>query len=173
MNFGSYKIQRHHPSVRAEAHVHWRHMHEGLQASICVWCICGYLFAVQLLIFHLSKYTYIQNAPWQLFSNYILCILSPRSSQPKFLGDVKTPVLAVFLHGVRNDKKIGGLQLVVYADIDSISPRVQVFVSNLSDSSKWKLCADASVRNAHKAAVRLKNSYMQLYPSQENNIPRV
>uniref|UniRef100_A0A8C3K3S7 Phosvitin n=1 Tax=Calidris pygmaea TaxID=425635 RepID=A0A8C3K3S7_9CHAR len=75
---------------------------------------------------------------------------------PKFLGDVKTPVLAVFLHRIRNDKKTGGLQLVVYADMDSIRPRVQVFVSNLTDSSKWKLCADASVLNAHKAVAYLK-----------------
>uniref|UniRef100_A0A8B9FAA0 Phosvitin n=1 Tax=Amazona collaria TaxID=241587 RepID=A0A8B9FAA0_9PSIT len=75
---------------------------------------------------------------------------------PKFLGDVKTPVLAVFLHGIRNDEKIGGLQLVVYADIDSIRPRMQVFVSNLTDSTKWKLCADASVLNAHKAVAYLK-----------------
>lgn len=89
----------------------------------------------------------------------MLCILSPSSTQPKFLGDVKAPVLAVFLQGLRDDKKIGGLQLVVYADIDSIKPRVQVFVSNLTDSSKWKLCADASVLNAHKAAVRLKTSF--------------
>ncbi|NXE21647.1 VIT2 protein, partial [Ardeotis kori] len=84
------------------------------------------------------------------------CALSRAASQPKFLGDVKTPVLAVFLHGIRNDKKIGGLQLVVYADTDSRRPRVQVFVSNLTDSSKWKLCADASVLNAHKAAAYLK-----------------
>ncbi|NWR50683.1 VIT2 protein, partial [Regulus satrapa] len=81
---------------------------------------------------------------------------SSRASWPKFLGDVKTPVLAVFLHGIRDDKKIGGLQLVVYADIDSIRPRMQVFVSNLTDSSKWKLCADASVLNAHKATAYLK-----------------
>ncbi|NWZ94228.1 VIT2 protein, partial [Nesospiza acunhae] len=79
-----------------------------------------------------------------------------RASWPKFLGDVQTPVLAVFLHGIRDDKKIGGLQLVVYADIDSIRPRMQVFVSNLTDSSKWKLCADASVHNAHKAKAYLK-----------------
>ncbi|NXC25264.1 VIT2 protein, partial [Campylorhamphus procurvoides] len=77
-------------------------------------------------------------------------------SRPNFLGDVKTPVLAVFLHGIRNDKKIGGVQLVVYADIDSVRPRMQVFVSNLTDSSKWKLCADASVLNAHKAVAYLK-----------------
>ncbi|NXC94878.1 VIT2 protein, partial [Certhia familiaris] len=82
--------------------------------------------------------------------------VSSRTLWPKFLGDVKTPVLAVFLHGIRDDKKIGGLQLVVYADIDSITPRVQVFVSNLTESSKWKLCADASVLNAHKAAAYLK-----------------
>ncbi|NXM98432.1 VIT2 protein, partial [Sylvia borin] len=81
---------------------------------------------------------------------------SSRASWPKFLGDVKAPVLAVFLHGIRDGKKIGGLQLVAYADIDSIRPRMQVFVSNLSDSSKWKLCADASVLNAHKAAAYLK-----------------
>ncbi|NXX70555.1 VIT2 protein, partial [Spizella passerina] len=79
-----------------------------------------------------------------------------RASWPKFLGDVKAPVLAVFLHGIRDDKKIGGLQLVVYADIDSIKPRMQLFVSNLTDSSKWKLCADASVHNAHKAKAYLK-----------------
>ncbi|NXI29930.1 VIT2 protein, partial [Sterrhoptilus dennistouni] len=81
---------------------------------------------------------------------------SSRPSWPKFLGDVKPPVLAVFLHGIRDGKKIGGLQLVAYADIDSIRPRIQVFVSNLTDSSKWKLCADASVLNAHKAAAYLK-----------------
>ncbi|XP_051652072.1 vitellogenin-2-like [Manacus candei] len=78
------------------------------------------------------------------------------ASRPKFLGDVKTPVLAVFLHGIHNDKKIGGLQLVIYAVIDSIRPQMQVFVSNLTDSSKWKLCADASVLNAHKAVAYLK-----------------
>ncbi|NXB79982.1 VIT2 protein, partial [Donacobius atricapilla] len=82
--------------------------------------------------------------------------VSSPASWPKFLGDVKTPVLAAFLHGIRDGKKIGGLQLVAYADIDSIRPRVQVFVSNLTDSSKWKLCADASVLNAHKAAAYLK-----------------
>lgn len=86
------------------------------------------------------------------------------------MGDVQTPVLAAFLHGVHNDKKIGGLQLVVYADVDSVKPRMQIFVSNLTDSSKWKLCADASVLNAHKAAVRLKTSYIQLYASQENHV---
>uniref|UniRef100_U3JUH1 Uncharacterized protein n=1 Tax=Ficedula albicollis TaxID=59894 RepID=U3JUH1_FICAL len=81
---------------------------------------------------------------------------SKSSSSSSKSSKSSTPVLAVFLHGLRDDKKIGGLQLVVYADIDSIKPRVQVFVSNLTDSSKWKLCADASVLNAHKAAAYLK-----------------
>lgn len=45
---------------------------------------------------------------------------------------------------------------MVYADTDSVRPRVQVFVTNLTDSSKWKLCADASVRNAHKAVAYVK-----------------
>ncbi|XP_030351580.1 vitellogenin-2-like isoform X2 [Strigops habroptila] len=89
---------------------------------------------------------------------------SRAASRHKFLGDVKTPVLAVFLHGIRNDEKIGGLQLVVYADIDSVRPQMQVFVSNLTDSSKWKLCADASVLNAHKAVAYLKwGRYCQDY----------
>uniref|UniRef100_A0A8C0UAG4 Vitellogenin-2-like n=1 Tax=Cyanistes caeruleus TaxID=156563 RepID=A0A8C0UAG4_CYACU len=78
------------------------------------------------------------------------------TSKSSSSSNVKTPVLAVFLHGIRDDKKIGGFQLVVYADIDSVRPRMQVFVSNLTDSSKWKLCADASVLNAHKAAAYLK-----------------
>ncbi|NXS06452.1 VIT2 protein, partial [Neodrepanis coruscans] len=56
----------------------------------------------------------------------------------------------------RHSKSSRGLQLVVYADIDSIRPQMQVFVSNLTDSSKWKLCADASVLNAHKAVAYLK-----------------
>uniref|UniRef100_A0A8C2T9M1 Vitellogenin-2 n=1 Tax=Coturnix japonica TaxID=93934 RepID=A0A8C2T9M1_COTJA len=75
---------------------------------------------------------------------------------PKFLGDTKTPVLAAFLHGISNSKKKGGLQLVVFADTDSVKPRMQVFVTDLTDSSKWKLCADASVLNAHKAVAYLK-----------------
>uniref|UniRef100_A0A8C5TWC7 Phosvitin n=1 Tax=Malurus cyaneus samueli TaxID=2593467 RepID=A0A8C5TWC7_9PASS len=81
---------------------------------------------------------------------------SKSSNSKSSKSNVKAPVLAVFLHGIRDDKKVGGLQLVVYADVDSVRPRVQVFVSNLTDSSKWKLCADASVLNAHKAAAYLK-----------------
>ncbi|NXX30013.1 VIT2 protein, partial [Nicator chloris] len=78
------------------------------------------------------------------------------SRYPKFLGDVKPPVLAGFLHVISDGKKIGGIQLVAYVDIDPIRPRMQVFVSNLTESSKWKLCADASVLSAHKAEAYLK-----------------
>uniref|UniRef100_A0A452HEU5 Uncharacterized protein n=1 Tax=Gopherus agassizii TaxID=38772 RepID=A0A452HEU5_9SAUR len=75
---------------------------------------------------------------------------------PKFLGDSKAPELAVFLRAIRNDRKLAGFQLVLYTDLYSTRPRIQVFVSNITGSSRWKICADASVINAHKAASYLK-----------------
>ncbi|XP_021239202.1 vitellogenin-2-like [Numida meleagris] len=78
------------------------------------------------------------------------------NSQPKFLGDIRTPALAAFLCGISNNKKKGGLQLVVYADISFVRPQMQVFVTNLSVSSKWKqLCAEAWVLSAHEAVAAL------------------
>uniref|UniRef100_A0A8B9EU46 Phosvitin n=1 Tax=Anser cygnoides TaxID=8845 RepID=A0A8B9EU46_ANSCY len=81
---------------------------------------------------------------------------SSKSSSSSSRSSKSSSSSTVFLNGISNNKKTGGLQLVVYADIDSIRPRMQVFVSNLTDSSKWKLCADASVLNAHKAVGYLK-----------------
>ncbi|XP_019379357.1 PREDICTED: vitellogenin-3-like [Gavialis gangeticus] len=81
--------------------------------------------------------------------------LSP-SGQLKFLGDKTSPVLAVILRAVQNDKKLAGFQLVLYSDWYSSRPRIQVFVSNITESGRWKLCADASVITSHKAAAYLK-----------------
>uniref|UniRef100_A0A8C0FX62 Phosvitin n=1 Tax=Chelonoidis abingdonii TaxID=106734 RepID=A0A8C0FX62_CHEAB len=75
---------------------------------------------------------------------------------PKFLGDSKAPDLAVILRAIRNDRKLAGFQLVLYTDLYSTRPRIQVFVSNITGSSRWKICADASIINAHKAASYLK-----------------
>ncbi|KYO36780.1 vitellogenin-1 precursor [Alligator mississippiensis] len=81
---------------------------------------------------------------------------SKAASQLKFLGDKTSPVLAVILRAVQNDKKLAGFQLVVYSDWYSSRPRIQVFVSNITESGRWKLCADASVISSHKAAAYLK-----------------
>uniref|UniRef100_A0A7M4G216 Vitellogenin-2-like n=1 Tax=Crocodylus porosus TaxID=8502 RepID=A0A7M4G216_CROPO len=79
-----------------------------------------------------------------------------RDSKLKFLGDKTSPVLAVILRAVQNDKKLAGFQLVLYSDWYSSRPRIQVFVSNITESGRWKLCADASVISSHKAAAYLK-----------------
>ncbi|EMP27370.1 Vitellogenin-2 [Chelonia mydas] len=77
------------------------------------------------------------------------------ATTPKFLGDSKPPILAVILRAVRNDRKLAGFQLVLYADLHSTTPRIQVFVSNISESSIWKLCADASIVNSYKAVLTI------------------
>uniref|UniRef100_A0A674IYL4 Uncharacterized protein n=1 Tax=Terrapene triunguis TaxID=2587831 RepID=A0A674IYL4_9SAUR len=74
----------------------------------------------------------------------------------KFLGDSKAPDLAVILRALRNDRKLAGFQFVLYTDLYSTRPRIQVFVSNITGSSRWKICADASIINAHKATGYLK-----------------
>ncbi|XP_074858737.1 vitellogenin-2-like [Carettochelys insculpta] len=78
------------------------------------------------------------------------------SAQSKFLGDSKPPTLAVFLHAIRNDRKLSGFQLVLYTDLHSSRPRIQVFVSNITESSRWKLCVDALIVNSYKAMGSLK-----------------
>ncbi|KAJ7410138.1 Vitellogenin-2 [Willisornis vidua] len=138
---------------------HSRHLEEGSSTHSKTWEVHE-IYQYRFKSAHRQEFPKTQLQADRLSSSYSSTRSSRASSRgasrPNFLGDVKTPVLAVFLHGIRNDKKIGGLQLVVYADIDSIRPRMQVFVSNLTDSSKWKLCADASVLNAHKAVAYLR-----------------
>ncbi|NXO55840.1 VIT2 protein, partial [Aramus guarauna] len=77
-------------------------------------------------------------------------------SQPKFLGDSKPPVLAAVLRAIHRNKQPTGLQLVLYTDTQPTRSRVQVFVSSITGSNRWKLCADASVINSHKVTGSLK-----------------
>ncbi|NXY91476.1 VIT2 protein, partial [Alcedo cyanopectus] len=77
-------------------------------------------------------------------------------SQPKFLGDSKTPILAAVLHAIHRNKKPTGLQLVLYTDTQPLASRIQVFISSITGSSRWKLWADASVKNFHKVSGFLK-----------------
>ncbi|XP_010210304.1 PREDICTED: vitellogenin-2-like [Tinamus guttatus] len=75
----------------------------------------------------------------------------PTDEQPKFLGDIKPPILAVVLRAIQKNKHQEGFKLVLYTDIEPTSARIQMFVSSIAESSRWKLCADASTINPHKA----------------------
>uniref|UniRef100_A0A8B9CNV6 Phosvitin n=1 Tax=Anser brachyrhynchus TaxID=132585 RepID=A0A8B9CNV6_9AVES len=78
------------------------------------------------------------------------------NQQPKFLGDSKPPILAAVLRAIRRNEQPTGFQLVLYADRQPIGFRIQIFVSSITESNRWKLCADASVINSHKASGSLK-----------------
>ncbi|XP_074007518.1 vitellogenin-2-like [Numenius arquata] len=82
--------------------------------------------------------------------------ISRAMSQPKFLGDSKPPVLAAVLRAIHRDGQPTGLKLILYTDTQPMRSRTQVFVSSITGSSRWKLCADASVINSHKALGYLK-----------------
>ncbi|NXN22348.1 VIT2 protein, partial [Nycticryphes semicollaris] len=82
--------------------------------------------------------------------------ISRAMSQPKFLGDNKPPVLAAVLRAIHRDEQPTGLQLVLYTDTQPMRSRIQMFVSSIPRSNRWKLCADASVINYHKVLGSLK-----------------
>ncbi|NWQ87290.1 VIT2 protein, partial [Burhinus bistriatus] len=82
--------------------------------------------------------------------------MSRATSQPKFLGDSKSPVLAAVLRAIHRNEQLTGLQLVLYTDTQPMRSRIQMFVSSITGSSRWKLCADASVVNSHKVLGSLK-----------------
>ncbi|NWW43497.1 VIT2 protein, partial [Pedionomus torquatus] len=82
--------------------------------------------------------------------------ISRAVSQPKFLGDHKPPVLAAVLRAIHRDEQPTGLQLVLYTDTQPTKSRTQIFVSSITGSSRWKLCADGSVINSHKVLGSLK-----------------
>lgn len=106
--------------------------------------ICGFHIAILMLcVWHLS-----------LFPLYWL--------KPKFLGDSKPPVLAAILHAIHRNKQPTGLQLVLYTDAQPTRSRMQVFVSSITGSSRWKLCADVSLINSHKVAVSFKQQSAQM-----------
>uniref|UniRef100_A0A8C3GPS3 Phosvitin n=1 Tax=Cairina moschata TaxID=8855 RepID=A0A8C3GPS3_CAIMO len=78
------------------------------------------------------------------------------NKQPNFLGDSKPPILAAILRAIRRNEQPTGFQLVLYADRQPVRFRIQIFVSSITESNRWKLCADASVINSHKASGSLK-----------------
>ncbi|NXQ98510.1 VIT2 protein, partial [Sagittarius serpentarius] len=77
-------------------------------------------------------------------------------SQPKFLGDSKPPILAAVLRAIHRNAQPTGLQFVLYADTQPTRSRIQMFVSSITGSSRWKLCADASVINSDQVSGSLK-----------------
>ncbi|XP_008489056.2 vitellogenin-2-like [Calypte anna] len=82
--------------------------------------------------------------------------ISRAISQTKFLGDSKPPVLAAVLRAIHRNKQLTGLQLVLYTDTQPTKSRIQIFVSNITGLSRWKLCADALLINSHKVLGSLK-----------------
>ncbi|NXK44964.1 VIT2 protein, partial [Chauna torquata] len=82
--------------------------------------------------------------------------ISTAMSQSKFLGDSKPPVLAAVLRAIKRNEQPTGFQFVLYTDTQPTRLRIQMFVSSITESSRWKLCADASVINSHKASGSLK-----------------
>ncbi|XP_009955584.1 PREDICTED: vitellogenin-2-like, partial [Leptosomus discolor] len=82
--------------------------------------------------------------------------ISSATSQPKFLGDSKPPILAAVLRAIHRNEQPTGLQLVLYTDTQPMRSRIQVFGSSITGSSRWKLCADGSVTNSHKVSGSLK-----------------
>ncbi|NXU30574.1 VIT2 protein, partial [Thalassarche chlororhynchos] len=82
--------------------------------------------------------------------------ISRAMSQPKFLGDGKPPILAAVLRAIHRNEQPTGLQFVLYTDTQPMRLRIQMFVSSITRSSRWKLCADASVINSHKVSGSLK-----------------
>ncbi|NXL26794.1 VIT2 protein, partial [Glaucidium brasilianum] len=82
--------------------------------------------------------------------------ISGAISQPKFLGDSKPPILVAVLRAIHRNDQSTGLQLVLYTDTQPTRSRIQMFVSSIAGSSRWKLCADASVINSHEVLGSLK-----------------
>ncbi|XP_074689340.1 vitellogenin-2-like [Strix aluco] len=82
--------------------------------------------------------------------------ISGAISQPKFLGDSKPPILVAVLRAIHRNDHSTGLQLVLYTDTQPTRSRIQMFVSSITGSSRWKLCADASVINSHEVLGSLK-----------------
>ncbi|KFP98667.1 Vitellogenin-2, partial [Haliaeetus albicilla] len=79
-------------------------------------------------------------------------------------GQVGTPVPQLrqqatdpgVLRAIHRNKQPTGLQLVLYTDTQPMRSRIQLFVSSITGSSRWKLCADASAINSHKVSGSLK-----------------
>ncbi|XP_048168940.1 vitellogenin-2-like [Corvus hawaiiensis] len=82
--------------------------------------------------------------------------ISRATSQPKFLGDSKPPILAAVLRAIHRNKQPTGLQLVLYTDTQPKRWRIQMFGSSITGPSRWKLCADASVINYRRVSGSLK-----------------
>ncbi|NWV84780.1 VIT2 protein, partial [Dasyornis broadbenti] len=82
--------------------------------------------------------------------------ISTATSQPKFLGDSKPPILAAVLRAIHRNEQPTGLQLVLYTDTQPKKLRIQMFGSSITGPSRWKLCADASVINYRKVSGSLK-----------------
>nr|XP_034979053.1 vitellogenin-2-like [Zootoca vivipara] len=75
---------------------------------------------------------------------------------PKFLRHDKTSVLVADLHAIQNEKKVTLFHLELHDELQTSRPTVQVFVSDLKESKRPKLCAGISILDPQKAEGYLK-----------------
>uniref|UniRef100_A0A8C4VEH5 Phosvitin n=1 Tax=Falco tinnunculus TaxID=100819 RepID=A0A8C4VEH5_FALTI len=94
--------------------------------------------------------------PFNISCSEHFCASGHCTHRPKFLGDSKPPMLAAVLRAIHRNEQPTGLQLVLYTDTQPMRSRMQMFVSSITGSSRWKLCADASVINSHEVSGSLK-----------------
>ncbi|MEE6494638.1 hypothetical protein FKM82_001823 [Ascaphus truei] len=74
----------------------------------------------------------------------------------KFMGDNKPPMLVVTAQAVRSDNKKQGYQMIMYADSHTSKPQIQVYVVDITRTSRWRVCADAVVSSPHEAQASIK-----------------
>uniref|UniRef100_A0A670IJP9 Uncharacterized protein n=1 Tax=Podarcis muralis TaxID=64176 RepID=A0A670IJP9_PODMU len=75
---------------------------------------------------------------------------------PKFLRHNKSSVLVADLRAIQNEKKVTILHLELHDELHTSRPTVQVFVSDLKESKRPKLCAGISILDPQKAEGYLK-----------------
>ncbi|RXM97975.1 Vitellogenin [Acipenser ruthenus] len=69
----------------------------------------------------------------------------------KFLGDSTPPIFAFVARAVRSDGLQQGYQVAAYTDNRVSRPRVQLLATEISEKSRWQVCADAILPSNYKA----------------------
>ncbi|MGH0180953.1 UNVERIFIED_CONTAM: hypothetical protein FKN15_005211 [Acipenser sinensis] len=99
---------------------------------------------VQLLATEISE-----KSRWQVCADAILP--SNYKAMAKFLGDSSPPIFAFVARAVRSDGLQQGYQAAAYTDKRVSRPRVQLLATEISEKSRWQVCADAILPSNYKA----------------------
>ncbi|KAG2461597.1 VIT protein, partial [Polypterus senegalus] len=68
----------------------------------------------------------------------------------KYMGDSSSPVFVIVARAIKSDGKQQGYQVAGYADLTAPKPRIQVLAADITERSKWQVCADALMANDYK-----------------------